>query len=91
MYLYKFIHRNGRIYIIMINRILFNRILSSLQPRKAVVLVGARCVGKTFLIKKIMNEITEPYLFLNGEEISTLDLLERKTVGNYENLLESYQ
>jgi len=71
----------------MINRILFNRILSSLQPGKAVVLLGARRVGKTFLIKKIMDEVAEPYLFLNGEEISTLDLLERKTVRNYKNLL----
>ena len=67
----------------MINRILFDKILSSLRPGKVVVLLGARRVGKTFLIKEIMNKAAEPYLFLNGEEFSTRKLLERRTVKNY--------
>ncbi|MFA4924670.1 MAG: ATP-binding protein [Ignavibacteriaceae bacterium] len=71
----------------MINRILFNRIMSSLHPGKVVVLLGARRVGKTFLIKEIMNKVAEPYLFLNGEEFSTRELLERRTVKNYQNIL----
>ena len=67
----------------MISRILFDKILSSLRPGKVVVLLGARRVGKTFLIKEIMKGISEPYLFLNGEEFSTRELLERRTVKNY--------
>ena len=67
----------------MINRILFDKILSSLRPGKVVVLLGARRVGKTFLIKEIMKRVSEPYLFLNGEEFSTRELLERRTVKNY--------
>ena len=67
----------------MISRILFDKILSSLRPGKVVVLLGARRVGKTFLIKEIMNKAAEPYLFLNGEEFSTRKLLERRTVKNY--------
>jgi len=57
--------------------------LSYLRPGKVVVLLGARRVGKTFLIKEIMNKAAEPYLFLNGEEFSTRKLLERRTVKNY--------
>jgi len=67
----------------MISRILFDKILSSLRPGKVVVLLGARRVGKTFLIKEIMKRVSEPYLFLNGEEFSTRELLERRTVKNY--------
>ena len=67
----------------MINRILFHKILSSLRPGKVVVLLGARRVGKTFLIKEIIKRVSEPYLFLNGEEFSTRELLERRTVKNY--------
>ena len=67
----------------MINRILFDKILSSLRPGKVVVLLGARRVGKTFLIKEIIKRVSEPYLFLNGEEFSTRELLERRTVKNY--------
>ena len=54
-----------------------------MRPGKVVVLLGARRVGKTFLIKEIMNKAAEPYLFLNGEEFSTRKLLERRTVKNY--------
>lgn len=71
----------------MINRILFNKIMSSLRPGKVVVLLGARRVGKTVLIKEIMNKVAEPYLFLNGEEFSTSEILERRTVQNYQNVL----
>ena len=67
----------------MISRILFDKILSSLRPGKVVVLLGARRVGKTFLIKEIIKRVSEPYLFLNGEEFSTRELLERRTVKNY--------
>jgi len=72
----------------MINRLLQKRIFSSLQPGKVVVLLGARRIGKTYLLKQIMKQITEPFIYLNGEEISTVDLLERRTIKNYENLLE---
>ena len=40
-----------------------------LKPNKAVILLGARRVGKTELIKKFISECTEPYLFLNGDDL----------------------
>jgi predicted AAA+ superfamily ATPase len=34
-----------------------------------------------------LEEVNEPFLFLNGEDFSTIDLLERRTVNNYKSLL----
>ncbi len=62
-------------------------ILENLQAGKVLVLFGARRVGKTKLIQNILREITEPYLLLNGEDISTWELLERRTVKNYISVL----
>jgi uncharacterized protein len=58
-----------------------------LKPNKAVILLGARRVGKTELIKKFISECTEPYLFLNGDDLQTHNLLESRTIVNYSRLL----
>ena len=58
-----------------------------LKPNKAVILLGARRVGKTELIKKFISECTEPYLFLNGDDLQTHNLLESRTITNYSRLL----
>lgn len=58
-----------------------------LKPNKAVILLGARRVGKTELIKKFISECTEPYLFLNGDDLQTHNLLESRTIANYSRLL----
>jgi uncharacterized protein len=58
-----------------------------LQPNKVLVLIGARRVGKTELLKRLLGEIKEPYLFLNGEDATTASTLSNKTVGNYKRLL----
>lgn len=58
-----------------------------LKPNKAVVLLGARRVGKTELIRKYIQNCKEPYLFLNGEDLLTHELLEKRTIQNYQRLL----
>ncbi len=58
-----------------------------LKPNKAVVLLGARRVGKTELIRKYMQNCKEPYLFLNGEDLQTHELLGNRTIQNYQRLL----
>lgn len=60
----------------------------SLIPNKVVVLLGPRRVGKTILISQILEEITEPYLLLNGENISTRELFARRSVENFLQLLD---
>ena len=58
-----------------------------LKPNRAVILVGARRVGKTEFINKFKSACKEPYLFLNGDDIQTHDLLELRSVTNYKRLL----
>ena len=59
-----------------------------LQPGKVVILLGARRVGKTVFLKKLQQEMQEtPCLFLNGEDMATREILERRTVLNYTRLL----
>jgi predicted AAA+ superfamily ATPase len=58
-----------------------------LKPNKAVILLGARRVGKTEMVKKFLLHCKEPYLFLNGDDLQTHDLMEQRTVANYKRLL----
>ncbi|MCB0762685.1 MAG: ATP-binding protein [Flavobacteriales bacterium] len=62
-------------------------ILKYLRPNKVVVLLGPRRVGKTFLINQILSETSEPYLFLNGEDIATRELFVRRSQAALEQLL----
>jgi len=66
-----------------LNRAIKLPILESLLPNKVVVLLGPRRVGKTILIKQLLEEVTEPYLFLNGEDVSTRELFARRSVQNF--------
>ncbi len=58
-----------------------------LKPNKVLILLGARRVGKTELLKKQLEEIIEPHIFLNGEDASTVSVLNNRTVENYKKLL----
>jgi uncharacterized protein len=58
-----------------------------LQPNKVVVLLGARRVGKTKLIEKIITDLNEKHLFLNGDDVETHNLLEIQSTANYKRLL----
>ena len=58
-----------------------------IKANKVLILYGARRVGKTELLKKLLKETSEPYLFLNGEDSSVKDILSIRTVENYKRLL----
>lgn len=51
-----------------IPRYLKKEILAKIQPKKVVVLYGPRQVGKTTLLKEILTEVNEPYVYLSGED-----------------------
>lgn len=70
-----------------IKRKITNNILDHLLPNKAVVINGARRTGKTYLLKSIIKNLSEPHLILNGEDILTHELLSRRTAINYKNML----
>jgi uncharacterized protein len=61
-------------------------IKNRLVAGKVNLLIGARRVGKTFLLKKIVQDINEPYLWLNGDDESTHDLLAERTIANYKRI-----
>jgi uncharacterized protein len=57
-------------------------------PNKVLILLGARRVGKTDLIKNYLSEIPKSdYLQLNGEDIQDANLLKERSVNNYKRLL----
>lgn len=72
----------------MIDRLLRNKIEQKLKPNKAVLIFGARRVGKTMLIKDIISRFKGKSLFLNGEDLDTLSLLENRSISNYRRLLQ---
>lgn len=72
-----------------IQRSVEEKILHYLRPNKAVVLLGARRVGKTKLVERIIQQVDEPVLVLNGDDQDTLNILAEKSRANYERLLGS--
>ena len=71
----------------IIERIIKRQILKRLKPGKVVVLVGPRRTGKTVLLEMIKKEFTSKTLSWNGEDIAVWELLKRRTIQNYKNIL----
>lgn len=70
-----------------IERKVQNLIKNKLSPGKVLVLLGARRVGKTFLLKEIITNTTENYIFWNGEDFAVHELLKRRSIQNYKNII----
>ncbi len=71
-----------------IHRQISNNFVKKLVSGKVLILLGARRTGKTSFIKALINDnIDEPYLFLNGEDMSVEEILKIRTVENYKRLL----
>ena len=72
-----------------IKRALGSRIIDYLEtPQKAALVLGARRVGKTVLLKQILKKYGNTALFLNGEDYDTQALLEERSAASYRRLLE---
>lgn len=63
-------------------------LLKSLKPQKVTLLLGARRVGKSVLIETFLANYKRPYLYLNGEDEDTHQLLAQRTVSNYTRVLK---
>lgn len=70
-----------------IDRIIGETFTELLKPGKVTLLLGARRVGKTELLKKQLALVDEVHLFLNAEDVSVISILNIRTVENYKNLL----
>lgn len=73
-----------------LKRAITENILKKLQPNKVIIVFGARRVGKTVLVKEILQRLNEPVLILNGEDINVHDKLARRSIENYKQLIGSY-
>jgi len=71
----------------ILDRVLEKQILQKLSANKVVVLLGARRIGKTVLLTQVMGQLDSPYLFLNGEDFETIELLERRSIQHYISIL----
>lgn len=67
------------------------KIQANLKPDKVVMIFGARRVGKTVLMRQIINQFNGKTLTLNGEDFDTFSLLENRSIGNYRNLLNGIE
>lgn len=61
----------------MFERTIQSRIIEKMYRGKAIILVGARQVGKTTLIKEVLKG--QKYLFLDADDPSTRNLLQQPT------------
>ncbi len=69
-------------------RAVFDNFNKKVLPNKVLILLGARRVGKTELIKNYLKTVpVETYLQLNGEDINDANLLQERSVANYKRLL----
>ncbi|MFN3909294.1 MAG: ATP-binding protein [Flavobacterium sp.] len=69
------------------DRLAYHLVQKKLQPNKVVVLLGARRVGKTKLLEEVISNLQENYIFLNGDDIQTHQLLEVQSTANFKRFL----
>ncbi|MGY6561724.1 MAG: ATP-binding protein [Luteibaculaceae bacterium] len=74
-----------------IEREITKNVIKKLQPNKVVMIFGARRVGKTVLVKQLLQGLNEPYIALTGDDIAVHDRLALKTKENYKQLLGNYK
>lgn len=73
-----------------LKRALFQDFGKKVLPNKVLILLGARRVGKTELIKNYLQTIPiGSYLQLYGEDINDANLLKERSVANYKRLLHN--
>lgn len=71
-----------------IARTLQAKIEERLAPGKAVLIYGARRVGKTILLKEIFNKIEGKKILLIGEDMDVQNMLQNRSVHHYRQLFE---
>lgn len=58
------------------------------KPQKVLILLGARRVGKTELVKKYLESYDKKdYLLFNGDDQRTIDAFEERTIDNYKRII----
>jgi predicted AAA+ superfamily ATPase len=71
----------------MINRILSKNLREHFFSGKAIVLLGARQTGKTTLVRKLIEESSEPSLYINCDEPLTNSVFENISTEKWRQLI----
>lgn len=74
-----------------IKRVLQDKITDRIKSGKAIIIYGARRVGKTVLLKKIISEYKGKTMLLNGEDYDVQTLLSNRTIANYRHLFNGIE
>jgi len=74
----------------MIPRLLLESINKSVQPGRVWLLLGARRVGKTVLVKEFIKHSGSRWLEGHGEDSATADLLESRSAERIRQVFEGY-
>lgn len=69
-------------------RALQQRVEDRMKPQKVMLIFGPRRVGKTFLLKQIVQSFKGKSLILNGEDTDSIAMLEPISIANYRHVLE---
>ena len=75
----------------MIERSLEKLTHQYLVPGKVVLIMGARRVGKTTLLKKVKNQAKEKVLYFNGDDIDTHELFAKRSVANFKRIIGDHK
>lgn len=75
----------------MFERYIQNDILAHIQPQKVVVIYGPRRVGKTTLLHQLAKKITEPILWLTGEDLDVQAGLSSQSTEGLKSFIGSYK
>ncbi len=75
----------------VIKRLLQEKISKRITPGKVVVIYGARRVGKTVLLRELVNSFEGKTLLLNGEDYDVQSMLANRSVANYRHLFNGVE
>ncbi len=64
-----------------IPRYILPQVEKRITPSKVVVIYGPRQVGKTTLVKELLKKVTEPFLFVSGEDRNIQSWLGSQSIG----------
>jgi len=68
-----------------IERALESTLINTRRPNKVVIIMGARRVGKTVLLKRMMKNSVLKTMYLNGEDFYVKEMLKERSIVNYKN------
>ena len=74
-----------------IRRALQKQIEMRMKPQKVMLVFGPRRVGKTFLLRQIVQSFSGKSLVLNGEDADSAALLEPVSIANYRHVLQNVE